>query len=74
MRCARAVRKVSCFSPPVAKGPGVLNPAPYSPCWYTRDFFFQSDACHRSQGPEFCTPEWIMHASVGGWFSRVFLG
>ena len=47
-RCARAVQKVGCFSPPVATGPRVLNSAPYSPCWYTRDFLFQSDACHRS--------------------------
>ena len=34
------VRKVGCFLPPVATGPGVLNSAPYSPCWYTRDFWF----------------------------------
>ena len=40
VRCARAVRKVGCFSPPVATGPRVLNSAPYSPCWYTRDFLF----------------------------------
>ena len=40
-------------------------------------FSFQPDACHGSQGPEFCTPccfELIMHPSVGGWFSGVFLG
>ena len=35
--CACAVRKVGCF-PPVAAGPRVLNSAPYSPRWYTRDF------------------------------------
>ena len=35
-----AVRKVSCVPPPVAMGPRVLNSAPYSPCWYTRGFFF----------------------------------
>ena len=34
---------------------------------------------HGSQGPEFYTPpqccfEWIMHASVGGWFAGMFLG
>ena len=23
----------------LAMGPRVLNSAPYSPCWYTRDFF-----------------------------------
>ena len=40
VRCARTVRKVSCFPPPVAMGPRVLNSAPYSPCWYTRIFFF----------------------------------
>ena len=34
-----AVRKVGCFPPLVATGPRVLNSAPYSPCWYTRDFF-----------------------------------
>ena len=39
-RCARAVRKVGCFPPLVATGPRVLNSAPYSRCWYTRDFFF----------------------------------
>ena len=36
-----------------------------------------SDACHASQGPEFCTQccfELIMHPSVGGWFSGVFPG
>ena len=38
--CAHGVRKVCCFSPPVATGPRVLNSAPYSPCWYTRDFLF----------------------------------
>ena len=32
----------------LATGPRVLNPAPYSPCWYT-------SACHGSQGPESCT-------------------
>ena len=73
-----AVRKVSCFSPPVATDPRVLNAAPYSPGWYTRDLLFWSDACHGSQGPECCTPddvlEWIMHASVGGWFAGVFPG
>ena len=40
-------------------------------------FFFKSDACNGSQGPEFCNPccfELIMHPSVGGWFSGVFLG
>ena len=47
-RCARAVREIGCFPPPVAPGPRVLNPAPYSPCWYT-------SACHGSQGPESCT-------------------
>ena len=35
-----AVRKVGCFPPPVATDPRVLNSAPYSPCWYTRDIFF----------------------------------
>ena len=40
VRCARAVRKVGCFSPLAATGPRVLNSAPYSPCWYTRDFLF----------------------------------
>ena len=51
VRCARAVRKVGCFSPPVATDPKALNSAPchppaapatgpYSPCWYTRDFLF----------------------------------
>ena len=34
------VRKVGCFPPPVTTGPRILNSAPYSPCWYTRDFFF----------------------------------
>ena len=61
--------RLGCLPPPEAMGPRVLNSAPYSPCWYTRDFFFQSDACHGSQGSEFCTPcffELIMHASVGG--------
>ena len=32
---------------------------------------------HGSQGPELCTRccfEWIMHASVGGWFAGVFPG
>ena len=40
-RCARAVRKVGSFPPPVATDPKVLNSAPCSPppCWYTRDFF-----------------------------------
>ena len=28
LRCARAVRKVGCFPPPVATGPRVLNSAP----------------------------------------------
>ena len=28
VRCARAVPKVGCFSPPIATGPGVLNSAP----------------------------------------------
>ena len=32
VRCASAVRKVGCFSPPVAMGPRVLNSAPFSPC------------------------------------------
>ena len=62
------MRKVGCFPPPVATDPRVLNSAPDTPCWYTRDFF-SSDACHGFQGPEFCTPCWfelIMHASVGG--------
>ena len=71
VHCAHTVRKVGCFPPWVATGPRVLNSAPYSPCWYTRDFFLQSDARHGPQGPEFCTPccfELIMHASVGGWF------
>ena len=39
--------------------------------------FFQSDASHGFQGPDFCTPscfELIIHPSVGGWFSGVFLG
>ena len=67
--------KSAVFLPPVATGPRVLNSAPYSPCWYTRDFLFQSDACHGSQGPEFCTPpccfEWIMQASVGVVFRGV---
>ena len=36
----RCVRKVGFFSPPVATGPRVPNSAPYSPCWYTRDFLF----------------------------------
>ena len=40
VRCARAVRKAGCFPPPVATDPKVLNSAPYSPCWYTRDFLF----------------------------------
>ena len=39
----------------LAMGPRVLNSAPYSPCWYTKNFFLQSDACHGSQGREFCT-------------------
>ena len=39
-RALCAVRKVRCFPPPVAMGPRVLNSAPYSPCWYARDFFF----------------------------------
>ena len=39
VRCARAVRKVGHFPPPVTTGPRVLYSAPYSPCWYTRDFF-----------------------------------
>ena len=39
----------------LAMGPRVLNSAPCSPCWYTRNFFLQSDACHGSQGREFCT-------------------
>ena len=39
-RYARAVRTGGCFSPPVATGPRVLNSAPYSLCWYTRDFLF----------------------------------
>ena len=55
-----------------------VHAVPALPCWYTRDFFFfKYDACHGSQGPEFCTPccfELIMHASVGGWFSGVFPG
>ena len=59
--CARAVRKVGCFPPPVATDPKVLNSAPYTPCWCTRDFFFQSDACHGSQGPEFCTPDAVLN-------------
>ena len=37
VRCARAVREVGCFPPSVATGPTVLNSAPYSLCWYTRD-------------------------------------
>ena len=39
VRCAPAVQKAGCFPPPVATGPRGLNSAPYSPCWYTRDFF-----------------------------------
>ena len=31
VRCARAMRKVGWFSPPVATGPRVLNSAPYTP-------------------------------------------
>ena len=31
--------KSRCFPSPVAMGPRVLTSAPYSPCWYTRDFF-----------------------------------
>ena len=33
---------------------------------------FSTTSSYGSQGPEFCTPfcfEFIMHASVGGWFS-----
>ena len=38
--CARAVQKVGCLPPPqVATDPRVLDSAPYSPCWYTKDFF-----------------------------------
>ena len=77
LRCAYAVRKAGCFPSPVATGPRVLTSAPYSPCWYTRDFFYQCDACHGSQGPEFCTPccfELMVHASVGRRFSGVFSG
>ena len=72
-----AVQKVGRVPPPVATGPRVLISAPDSPCWYTGDFVFQSDACHGCQGPEFCTTccfELVMHASVGGWFSGVFPG
>ena len=54
--CPRCV-KVGSFPPGVAMGPGVLNCAPYSPCWYTRD------ACHGSQGPEFCTPDAVLNGS-----------
>ena len=35
-----AVRKVGCVPPPVGTDPRVLNSAPFSPCWYTRVFFF----------------------------------
>ena len=63
VRCAHAVRKVGCFSPPAATGPSVLNSVPYSPCQYTRDFLFESDACHGSQGPEFCTPHAVLNGS-----------
>ena len=35
--------------------PMVLNFARYGPCWYTRHWFFWSDACHASQSPEFST-------------------
>ena len=56
-----AVRKVGCFPPPVATGPRVLNSAPHSPCWYTRDFSFWSSACHGSQGPKFCTPDAVLN-------------
>ena len=54
VRFAHAVRKVGSFPPPVETGPRVLNSAPYSSCWYTKEFFL-FDACHGSQGPEFCT-------------------
>ena len=35
VRCARAVRKVGCFPPPVATDPKALNSAPYHPLPYT---------------------------------------
>ena len=45
-------------------------------CAKSRLFF--TTGSHGSQGPEFCTPdavfEWIVHASIGGWFSGVLPG
>ena len=48
-------------------------PALFARCAKSR--LFSTTGSHGSQRPEFCTPdavEWIMHASVGGWFSGVF--
>ena len=42
VRCARAVRKVGCFPPPVATDPKVLNSAPYTPLLVHQGFFFFS--------------------------------
>ena len=74
MRCAK--RRL--FFTTGSHGSWVLNSAPYSPCWYTRDFLFQSDACHGSQGPEFCTPHarfcrWVVFRGVPG-INNVIIG
>ena len=39
VRCTHAVRKKSLVSNTSNPRPKVLNSAPYSPCWYTSDFF-----------------------------------
>ena len=53
MRCARAVRKVGCFPPPVATGRRVLNPIPYScvACGHSNSRWWSQTTAHKGTAP-----------------------